>query len=251
LVRACLLVVLAALLCGCTAVVAGHPTPAPPAGSVPVSPAPESTAVPEPCGASGAPDAVARCLAAEVTHFWSTVLSRPLTEPMVVDPPRGTVPGGCRAILSLGTAFYCTDNHTVYLTAALIVRSRAAYGPDLPYALAAVIGHEFGHVVQDTVHQPGFDASDLASSRRIEQQADCLLGVWAHDAGRRNLLDPAHLVDLTRREYTTVEKLPPPPDLHGYNERATHGTVAERIAALSQGLSAGTPTSCGLATPGS
>jgi predicted metalloprotease len=236
-VRAGLLVVLAVLLCGCTTVVAGHASPAS---------SPGSSSVAEPCGSAGAPAEVVRCLTADVTRFWSAQLGRSVTEAMVADPPRASVPRDCQAALGLGTAFYCPDNGTVYLTGALISRGRTAYGADLPYALAAVVGHEFGHAVQDLVHQPGFNSPDLAASRRIEQQADCLLGVWAHNAANRGLLDPARLLAITRREYTTVEQLPPPPALPDYNERASHGTVTERVTALSRGLTTGTPNACAL-----
>lgn len=238
-VRHVLATVSLAVLTGCTVTVAGSPTPAGP---------PRPPAPPRPCADHGPdPAGVTRCLVADVTAFWAGRLARPVSERMVVGPQPATVPRDCRAILSLGTAFYCTANRTVYLTAASVARSRRAYGADLPYELATVVGHEFGHVVQDVVHQPGFDATNLAVSRRIEQQADCLLGVWAHDAGARGLLDPARLRGIAGREYATIERLPPPRALGGYDERATHGTVAQRVAALSRGLAAGNPDACGLA----
>jgi predicted metalloprotease len=239
--RVALLLAVCGLLSACTVAVAGQGTP-PPAASMPTA-----TAQPEPCGAAGAPQSVVHCLVLDVTHFWVGELHVQVGESMVVDPAPRSVPQACRDILGLGTAFYCTANRTVYLTGAFISRSSTAYGPDLPYALAAVVGHEFGHVVQDAVHQPGFEATDLASSRTIEQQADCLLGVWGHDAAARRLLDGGTLKRITQAEYTTVDQLPPPPNLHGYSERATHGTVPQRLAAFDAGLTAGRPATCGLA----
>lgn len=237
---------LAALLSGgCTTAIAGHPT-AEVSSPTTARPVPESTPTLIPCGSAGAPAAVVRCLVADVSHFWSGLLADPVNEPMVVDPPRASVPADCRPLLSLGTAFYCTDSRTVYLTRAWLARSQRTYGADLPYALAAVVGHEFGHVVQDAVHQPGFNTPGNAASRRIEQQADCLLGVWGNSAAKRGLLLGARLRDIAQREYTTVESLPVPPVLNGYDERATHGTVAQRMAALGRGLAAGTTASCGL-----
>jgi uncharacterized protein len=241
------LVVLAALLCGCTIAVAGRPTAPPP--DTTRGPVPESTAVAEPCGSAGTPSAIVSCLVTDVSRFWSARLPEPVDEPMIVDPPRSSVPADCRALLSLGTAFYCTDDQTVYLTGASIERGTKVYGPDLPYALAAVVGHEFGHVVQDAVHQPGFNTPGDAASRRIEQQADCLLGVWGRSAADRGLLAAERLRDIAEREYATVESLPVPPVLGDYDERATHGTVAERVAALDRGLAKGHPDACGLVKP--
>jgi uncharacterized protein len=235
-------VLLAVLLSGCTTAVAGQGTPAPAGPSATASP----TTAAIPCAAPD-PSAVVTCLVADVSRFWTAQLRQRVGETIVVDPARDSVPSDCRPLLELGTAFYCTDNRTVYLTAAAMTRSRRAYGSDLPYALAAVVGHEFGHVVQDAVHQPGFNTPGDAASRRIEQQADCLLGVWAHDAAARALLVPATLRRIAENEYQTVEDLPVPPVLRGYDERATHGTVAERITALTHGLVAGTTKACNLA----
>jgi predicted metalloprotease len=234
-VRAALLTLLLAPLAACTTVVTGRATPPP---------------IPEPCGSAGSPAAIVQCLARDVTAFWVRELpGTAVSEKFQAAPAAGDVPNNCRGGLALGTAFYCPPNATVYLTATLLARSSQAYGANLPYALAAVVGHEFGHAVQDAVHQPGFDAADLATSRRIEQQADCLLGVWAHDAAHRTLLTPALLRDIAGQEYTLVDGLPRPPDPHGYTERATHGTPAERVAALTRGLTTGTPTTCALAKP--
>lgn len=195
------------------------------------------------------PGSLVNCVSADVSTFWTNRLHRPINEPVLVDPQSAAVPRACRPFLSFGTAFFCTNNSTVYLTHRAVTRDQGAFGIFLPWALATIVSHEIGHVVQQAVHQPGFDTQSDSASRRIEQQADCLSGVWAHAKVRAGQLDAAGFRLAERRELVAVSALPTPSGLSGYSEIRTHGTVAERVAALSKGLASGDPASCGLANP--
>ena len=195
-----------------------------------------------------APAAVVSCISADVSTFWTGRLGKPIKEPVIVDPPPASVPADCRNFLSFGTAFFCTNDSTVYLTHKAIERDQQQFGIFLPWALAAIVSHEIGHVVQQEVHQPGLDQTGDAASRRIEQQADCLSGVWAHTAVGAGRLDATGFRAAERRELTLVSALPTPAGLRGYSEVRTHGTVAQRAASLATGLRSGDPKSCDLAT---
>lgn len=192
------------------------------------------------------PGAVVDCVSAQVSQFWTTRLRQPIHEPIFVDPPPNSVPADCREFLAFGTAFFCTNNSTVYITHKAIARDQQLFGPYLPWALATIISHEIGHVVQQAVNQPGFDDSGDAASRRTEQQADCLSGVWAHAAAAAGKLDQKGFATVQRREIQAVSTLPTPKSLGGFNEVRTHGTVQQRVSALTKGLDSGNPSSCGL-----
>jgi predicted metalloprotease len=71
----------------------------------------------------------------------------------------------------------------------------------------------------------------------VEQQADCLAGVWAHGAARRGLLDPGAFRAAYAEEMRLVSELKPPAGsgLGDYDEVATHGTPAQRVAAFDRG----------------
>jgi predicted metalloprotease len=236
--RLAALVAALVVVAACTSVVSGRGGPAP-------------VAVADLCrGGVGAPAAVSGCVTADVQRWWTAQVGRPVRLTVSIDPAPGTVHRACADFLAFGTAFYCPPDGTVYVTGAAVARDRREFGTRWPYALAVILAHEAGHRVQHVLDLPGLAASDDAGSRRLEQQADCLAGVWARDAARRGRLEPTTFRDVLRRELTVVGEIRPPPGsgLEEYDEVATHGTVPERLAAYDRGY-AGGPDSCGLRLP--
>jgi predicted metalloprotease len=217
---------------GCSRSVAGRGTAAPPSLC--------------PAAADDAAKVVA-CVTEDLNRSWSTRIGQSVQLRVTVDPAPASVPGDCRSFLAFGTAFYCPPDNRAYITAASVTGNRAAFGAQLPYALAAVIAHEAGHRVQYAVRQPQLDGDSDAASRTVEQQADCLAGAWAYGAARRGLLDPAAFRAVYAKEMRLVSGLRPPPGsgLDGYDEVRTHGTVAQRVAAFDRG-STGAPNPCAL-----
>jgi predicted metalloprotease len=223
---------LALLATSCSAAVAGAGSPAAP------------TLCP-----SSEPARVVTCVVDDLTASWTEAVGRPVRIQVTVDPAPSTVDRSCRSFLAFGTAFYCPADDRAYLTAASVARDRAEFGARLPSALAAVVAHEAGHRVQFVVGEPGLDDEGDAASRRVEQQADCLAGGWARGAARRGLVDPAGFRAVYAREMELVSALDPPPGagLDDYDEVATHGTPAERVAAYDRGAASDSPlTACGV-----
>jgi predicted metalloprotease len=176
------------------------------------------------------------CLSASLTGFWSHALGHKIAQPVVVAPAAASVPSSCRGAVARSTAFTCTTDATVYLTAPYVAKLRtAAPRSDAPYRFAATLGHEMGHVVQIAQRAPLIDKEHptLAESRAIEQQADCLSGVWAASVG----IPDSRFVAAVDQVLQIVDSPV---------ERATHGTPAARIRAVERGQQGGTPQSCGL-----
>lgn len=219
-------------LTACTADVAGRGT----------------MATPQLCPAAGQ-DAVkvVACVADDLSRSWRAKLGSPVGVDVTVDPPPARVNRVCRSFLELGTAFYCPVDARAYVTGRSVARTRAEFGDRLPYALAAIVAHEAGHRVQYVVRQPALDQAGNAASRAVEQQADCLAGVWAYGAARRGLLDPAGFRAAYAKEMQLVStvKAPAGSGLDDYDEVATHGTPAQRVAAFDRGAAGGT-NPCGL-----
>ncbi len=223
-----------AVLTSCTSAVAGRGT----------------AAAPVLCPDAGTDAArVVACLVADVDRSWTAEIGADVELRVTVDPAPIAVHRTCRSFLAVGTAFYCPSDERAYITAAMVARDRAEFGDRLPYALASVVAHEAGHRVQFAVREPGLEGEGDAASRAVEQQADCLAGAWAADAARRGLVDPAGFRAVYAREMELVSAITPPPGvgLDDYDEVATHGTPAERVAAYDRGATGADPvTACRL-----
>jgi len=206
-------------------------------------------AAPQLCPSAGQDAAkVVACLVADLNRSWGTTIGKTVGVRVTVDPQAGRVDHRCRSFLAFGTAFYCPPDGQAYITALSVSRTRAAFGEQFPYALAAIVAHEAGHRVQYAVKQAGLDRDGDAASRAVEQQADCLAGVWAYGAARRGLVDPAGFRAAYAKEMRLVSALKPPAGagLDDYDEVATHGTPAQRVAAFDRGDSGAVANPCRL-----
>jgi uncharacterized protein len=182
------------------------------------------------------------CLRRSVSNFWSTELRQHVDEPVFAQAPASRIPAVCRNGITAAPAFTCRANLVLYLNKQLldIVATRVP-AVDRPYAFAVVQAHEIGHVVQNLLHQPqaASPTPTAAQTRFVEEQADCLSGVWAdHEAGR-NGLDVTEFTRVARQMLTL---------LNTRAEQQTHGTTAQRSAAIDNGLRHGDPKDCQLVT---
>ncbi|WP_375475388.1 neutral zinc metallopeptidase [uncultured Jatrophihabitans sp.] len=242
-VAAALTVVAAALLAGCTtsasapkhsdsaaAATAAAGTRTPAAGA-PLCPGQTQTA------------ALTACLRDALAAFWTAELSTSVSEPVRIAARPATVPVPCRPGLAAAPAFTCRSDLSLYLNKGML----AAIARDVPagqrmYAFASVQAHEIGHVLQYRLRQPQIEHAEptAAQTRYVEQQADCLSGVWAFHAVREHRGFSAGTFLATAERLLTA--------LGSGTEVATHGTPAQRVAAIRRGLATGRPGSCGLTT---
>ena len=111
--------------------------------------------------------------------------------------------GSVQSACGLGSAatgpFYCPADSDVYLDMSFFRTLERQFSASGDFAKAYVIAHEVGHHVQNVIGVlPKFNsmrgrmskAQENAMSVRVELQADCFAGIWAHYAERRGLLEP-------------------------------------------------------------
>ena len=151
--------------------------------------------------------------------------------------------------------FYCPGDGQVYLDLAFFNELERRFGAPGDFAQAYVIAHEVGHHVQNLL---GISEQVEREKRRVGQrqanqlsvrlelQADCYAGVWAHHAHtQRQLLEPGDVEEGLRAaaaigddaiQTRTVGRTRP--------ESWTHGSSEQRVSWLRRGMKTGDPTTC-------
>jgi uncharacterized protein len=102
----------------------------------------------------------------------------------------------CGSVSRLTGPTYCRFDRKLYLELPFFRELSRGFGTAGDFAQAYVIAHLFGHHVQNLLGitdqvRRGQEASPNQSTelqRRLEFQADCLAGVWAHSAYPQRLL---------------------------------------------------------------
>ncbi len=147
--------------------------------------------------AAGAPDPALDFVSFvfdDVQATWSTALG-PTYRPTKMVVYSGGTTTGCGYGDAASGPFYCPTDQQVYIDLTFYADLARRYGAPGDFAQAYVIAHEVGHHVQ---HLTGADAQARGEgadggSVRLELQADCYAGIWAHSTSRRQLLEAGDL----------------------------------------------------------
>lgn len=165
----------------------------------------------------------------------------------------GSVRSACgRASASIGP-FYCPGDKKAYIDLRFYRALAERFEAPGDFAQAYVIAHEIGHHVQnlagtsDRVQRARRRDEDGANAEsiKLELQADCLAGVWAYHADRRDILEvgdveeglaaAAAIGDDTLQRRSSGEVNP---------ESWTHGSSAQRVRWFSRGFESGEVSAC-------
>ena len=187
--------------------------------------------------------------------FWSATFQRSNRgyEPAQTVFYTDSTDTGCGFASSQVGPFYCPRDMKVYIDLGFFDELQSRFGASGgPFAQAYVIGHEYGHHVQNQLgtleRAQSRETGPESPAVRVELQADCYAGVWAANAVATGFieeltqadindgLDAAAAVGDDRIQERTQGQVNP--------ERWTHGSSEQRRRWFSRGYENGKPAAC-------
>jgi predicted metalloprotease len=151
--------------------------------------------------------------------------------------------------------FYCPSDKKIYIDLGFYKQLKDRHNAPGDFAQAYVIAHEVGHHVQNLlgisgqVHQAqqGMTKTEAnALSVKLELQADCFSGLWAHHTEKaKQVLEQGDIEEaLTAASAIGDDRLQKQARGYALPESFTHGTSQQRIFWFKKGLANGIIQSC-------
>lgn len=131
---------------------------------------------------------------ADTEEVWAEVFARQLGQdyrPATLVLFKGYTQSACGGASEATGPFYCPVDRKVYLDTAFFTLLAERMGAGGDFAAAYVVAHEVGHHVQNELgileetsrlRAQSDEVTANQISVRVELMADCLAGVWAHQA---------------------------------------------------------------------
>jgi predicted metalloprotease len=161
---------------------------------------------------------------------------------------------GCGQASAQTGPFYCPADKLVYFDLDFLQQLQSEFGATGDLAAQYIVAHEYGHHIQNitgtSAQVARQEQADPARANEwsvgLELQADCLAGVWAHDANTRDQFENAQEVNEAinaagavgddRIQQQTQGRVDP--------DSFTHGTSEQRMTWFTRGFERGSPTAC-------
>lgn len=195
---------------------------------------------------------------ADTEEIWGAVFADELGRaynPATLVLFKGATGSACGGASEATGPFYCPGDSKVYLDTDFFTTLGRQLGAGGDFAAAYVVAHEIGHHVQDelgilgkanTLRARVSEAEANEISVRIELQADCLSGVWAHHAANRlGTVERGDIAEaMNAAEKIGDDTLSRNAGRRPMPDSFTHGTSAQRQRWFAAGLDAGRIAAC-------
>jgi len=168
---------------------------------------------------------------------------------------RGGTRSGCGPARAGMGPFYCPEDQKVYVDLSFFDDLKRKHGASGDFAQAYVLAHEIGHHIQnlegtlDKVQRAKMRLSGAAENQlqvKVELQADCYAGVWAHQAQKQfKILEPGDLEEaLTAAASIGDDRLQKQAQGFAIPHTFTHGTSKQRVEWFARGVKNGKLSDC-------
>lgn len=161
---------------------------------------------------------------------------------------------GCGQASANTGPFFCPADHTAYFDASFFSLLEQLGGSSDPFAQEYIVAHEFGHAIQQMegtlglsdYQNPGADSNAV----KIELQADCYGGLWAHYAAQG---ENASLEPITDEQVASAVQSAMAVGDDNIQKRSggevrpdqwTHGSSEQRTQSFLTGYETGSMASC-------
>ncbi|HUP96406.1 MAG TPA: neutral zinc metallopeptidase [Usitatibacter sp.] len=166
--------------------------------------------------------------------------------------------GAVRSACGMGQAamgpFYCPNDAKLYIDLSFYRDLKTRFRAPGDFAQAYVIAHEVGHHVQnqlgvmskmESLRGRVSKGEYNQASVRLELQADCFAGVWAHHAANANLLESGDVEEgLNAASAIGDDRLQQQTQGRVVPESFTHGSSAQRVRWFKRGMESGRMQEC-------
>ncbi|CAA6806086.1 MAG: YpfJ protein, zinc metalloprotease superfamily [uncultured Sulfurovum sp.] len=169
---------------------------------------------------------------------------------------RGSTTSGCGHASAQMGPFYCPADQKIYIDLGFFDELASKHNASGDFAQAYVLAHEVGHHIQNMegtlskvqqMKQQARGSKDVNQLQvRVELQADCYAGVWAHHAHKRfNILEQGDVEEALRAASAigddTLQK-----QAQGYvvPDAFTHGSAEQRVTWFRKGIKSGDIATC-------
>jgi uncharacterized protein len=167
----------------------------------------------------------------------------------------GAVDSGCGFAEAAMGPFYCSADERVFIDLAFFDELQARLGAGGDFPRAYVVAHEIGHHVQnllgisDRVHELRQRVDEIEANQlsvRLELQADCFAGLWAHRADRAaGILEPGDIEEgLNAASAIGDDTLQKNAGRAVVPDSFTHGSAAQRQRWFGHGYETGRFDDC-------
>lgn len=163
---------------------------------------------------------------------------------------RDSTQSGCGGAEAATGPFYCPSDQKVYIDLGFYDELKRRFGAPGQFAQAYVLAHEIGHHVQNILGierqaEQGSRQGENSSSVKLELQADCFAGIWAHSTQQRGLLEQGDIQSaLGAAAAVGDDRLQKMSTGHISPDSFTHGTSQERQKWFTAGFNSGEIASC-------
>ena len=190
-------------------------------------------------------------------RVWSSILPQQAgiayTKPGLTMFTNSTNTGCGRASSSTGP-FYCPSDKTAYFDVSFFEQLTSLGGANAPLAQEYIVAHEFGHHIQQLESTLGLsnynDPGEDSNAVKIELQADCYAGIWAHHAQKGPDADLEPITDQQVQDAVDTARAVGDDNIQQRSgggvrpDTWTHGSSDQRQQAFLTGYRAGTMSAC-------